>query len=79
MGGASISQIATHPGRLGADASPLTRILDDANHAGIGLPEQARRTLYLWMDANVPFYGTYDRQEQLAQLQGALIPPPKSQ
>jgi len=78
-GGASISQIATHPGCLGADASPLTRILDDANHAGIGLPEQARRTLYLWMDANVPFYGTYDRQEQLAQLQGALIPPPKSQ
>jgi hypothetical protein len=78
-GGDSITQISTHPGRLGADESPLTRILGDANHRDIGLTDSARRTLYLWMDANVPFYGTYDREEQLAQAKGELIPPPKGQ
>jgi hypothetical protein len=75
-GDASISQVATHPGRLGADASPLTRILDDANHRDIGLSDAARRTLYLWLDANVPFYGTYDPDQQVAQLKGETIPSP---
>jgi hypothetical protein len=78
-GGASITQIATSPGRQGADESRLTRILDDATHSAIGLPETDRRILYLWLDSNVPFYGTYDRAEQLAQLKGEPIPPPKSQ
>jgi len=78
-GKASITQIATHPGRLGADESPLTRILADANHRGLGLTDEARRRLYLWMDANVPFYGTYDREEQMAQLKGQIIAPPKAQ
>ncbi len=78
-GDASITQITTHPGRQGADESQLTRILDDANHRGIGLPETDRRILCLWLDSNVPFYGTYDRDEQLAQLKGEPIPPPKSQ
>jgi len=73
-GGASIAQIASIPGRAGADASPLTRILDDSNHHEIGLPENDRRALYLWMDANVPFYGTYDPAEQMAQRNGAVIP-----
>ncbi|MCX8157699.1 MAG: hypothetical protein N3J91_14850 [Verrucomicrobiae bacterium] len=72
-GGASISQIASLPGRAGADASPLTRILEDQNHRDIGLNEADRRALYLWMDANVPFYGTYDHAEQAAQRSGALI------
>jgi hypothetical protein len=72
-GGASISQIASIPGRAGADASPLTRILEDKNHRDIGLNDSDRRALYLWMDANVPFYGTYDHAEQAAQRSGALI------
>jgi len=79
-GGASISQIATYPGRIGADESPLTRILGDATHASIiTLSDEDRRRLYLWLDANVPFYGTYSREEQLAQLQGRSIAPPKFQ
>jgi hypothetical protein len=79
-GGASISQIATHPGRIGADESPLTHILDDANHATqAALPDEDRRRLYLWLDGNVPFYGTYDKEEQLAQRSGQAIPPPRAQ
>jgi hypothetical protein len=77
-GGASISQIATQPGRIGADASPLTAILDDATHRG-QLPDADRRRLYLWLDANVPFYGTYDHADQLAQREGRSVPVPLAQ
>lgn len=74
-GGESISQIATHPGRIGADASPLTQILDDATHASeVGWSDAERRRVYLWLDANAPFYGTYSHEEQRAQREGRDIP-----
>lgn len=79
-GGESITQIATHPGRVGADESPLTRILEDSDHgAKVGLTDEARRKLYLWLDGNVPFYGTYSRGEQVAQRAGERIEPPDFQ
>ncbi|MCL4179659.1 MAG: hypothetical protein KJ072_18165 [Verrucomicrobia bacterium] len=79
-GGDSISQIATHPGQIGADASPLTRLLEDATHRpALNWTDSERRRLYLWLDANVPFYGTYGREEQLAQREGQAIPPPSFQ
>jgi hypothetical protein len=79
-GGASISQIATHPGHIGADESPLTRVLEDATHQPeLKWTEEERRRIYLWLDANVPFYGTYSREEQLAQREGQSVPPPRAQ
>ena len=79
-GGASISQIATHPGRIGADESPVTRVLEDATHRPeVQWTDAERRRLYLWLDANVPFYGTYARQEQVVQRQGQPVPPPSFQ
>jgi hypothetical protein len=76
-GGASISQIATRPGQSGADASPLTRILDDPLHARhVNLSDEERRRIYLWLDANAPFYGTYLKEEQLAQRRGETIAAP---
>ena len=79
-GGDSISQIVTRPGHQGADESPLTRILDDATHAPqVKLPAADRRRLYLWLDANAPFYGTYSPEEQLAQRHGEAVPPPRIQ
>jgi hypothetical protein len=75
-GSASISQIATHPGQVGADASPLTAILEDATHRPeLRWSDAERRRLYLWLDANVPFYGTYSHAEQLAQRNGESIAP----
>jgi hypothetical protein len=75
-GGASLSQIATHPGQIGADASPLTAILEDATHRPeLKWADAERRQLYLWLDANVPFYGTYSHAEQIAQRQGGSIAP----
>jgi hypothetical protein len=76
-GDASISQIVTRPGHLGADQSPLTGILADATHKPeLHWTDKERRNLLLWLDANVPFYGAYGHDEQLAQGQGQAIPPP---
>ena len=78
-GGGSIYQTVTVPGRMGADESPLTAVLTDETHRPIKLSESDRRGLYLWLDANATFYGTYSEKEQLAQQQGQLVPVPKLQ
>ncbi|MCS7238649.1 MAG: hypothetical protein NZ899_10330 [Thermoguttaceae bacterium] len=77
-GGASIDQIVTRPGRMGARMSRLAAIIDDSLHRQeVRLSDQERRVIYLWLDANVPFYGTYDRALQAAQLRGEIIPVPE--
>jgi hypothetical protein len=79
-GGASIAQITTPPGHLGADMSPLTRVLSDPVHAEhVGLTDEERRRLFLWLDANAPFYGTYGEAEQAAQQQGRMVAVPQVQ
>jgi hypothetical protein len=78
-GGASIHQTVTVPGRMGADESPLSAILDDETHRKITLTDTDRRRLYLWLDANAPFYGAYIQKEQLAQQQGEAVPVPALQ
>ncbi len=78
--GRSIGDTVTQPGRMGADESPLTRILDDSNHAGqVQLPDEDRQRLYIWLDGNAPFYGTYGEAEQRAQRAGEPVPPPAVQ
>jgi hypothetical protein len=59
-GDRSISQIATRPGECGADMSPLTSIINDADHKDVfkKMPDSDKRRIYLWLDANAPFYGT---------------------
>ena len=75
--GKGIQTTATRPGETGTDVSPLTKILDDANHSGkVELSSADRLRLYVWLDGNSPFYGTYDRNEQRAQLAGEAIPLP---
>jgi len=75
--GKGIQTTATRPGETGTDQSPLTKILDDANHSGkMELSSADRLRLYIWLDGNSPFYGTYDRDEQRAQLAGDAVPLP---
>lgn len=70
----TIARITSMPGEGGVDMSPLTKILDDKNHGEkVGLTDQQRRNLYLWLDANVPFYGTGDVEGQKRQLAGERI------
>ena len=79
-GGKSIAQIVTPPGHQGADESRLLAILADARHAAeVQLAAEDRERLLLWLDANVPFYGTYREADQQAQRDGRQIPPPKLQ
>jgi len=61
-GDRSISQITTKPGQCGAEMSPLTEILKDAEHKDVfmKMPEEDKRRIYLWLDANAPFYGAYE-------------------
>ncbi len=76
-GGASIEPIVTRPGRIGTDASPLTSVLADPVHAEkVELTNAESRRLYIWLDGNAPFYGTYGVEEQLAQHDGQAVPPP---
>lgn len=79
-GGQSISGAVTHPGHLGADESRLPRILKDTLHAReVRLADEELRRLYIWLDGNAPFYGTYEKEEQAAQKRGEAVPPPRVQ
>jgi mono/diheme cytochrome c family protein len=79
-GGSSIGGAVTRPGRMPADESPLTRIIDDASHAGeAGLTADERRRLYLWLDGNAAFYGAYSQAEQAAQRRGEAVRAPELQ
>ena len=79
-GGDTIAPITSLPGEGGADMSRLTAILDDGNHGEkIGLTDADRRAFYLWMDANVPFYGTGESETRAAELEGKPVPMPPVQ
>ena len=70
----------TRPGGLGADASPLSAILTGQKHGKyIRLPDEDLRTIYIWLDAHVPFYGTYEEKDLQLQRLGLDVPPPSLQ
>lgn len=79
-GGAGIGGFVTKPGRMPSTLSALVSVLDDSNHAGkTGLTHDARRRLYLWLDGNAAFYGTYSGDAQLAQKAGRTVAVPAVQ
>ena len=79
-GGSSIQEIGTRPGHIGADESRVLRILKDATHAEhVDLPKDDYLRLCIWLDANAPFYGTYEKDTQVAQQAGHAVPPPTVQ
>jgi hypothetical protein len=57
----NILEIAPH--RWGSPASKLAEIIrsghpDDQGRPRVDVPDEDRRRVYLWMDLNVPYYGT---------------------
>jgi len=79
-GGESITPIVTRPGRIGADESPLLKVLKDPIHKQhVHFSQEERQRINIWLDANVPFYGTYEQQQQLAQKSGQTVLPPSLQ
>jgi hypothetical protein len=76
----SYDAAATRPGELGADLSPLSAILTGESHRHrVELPDEDLRILYLWLDAQAPFYGTYEEEDLASQRLGLPIPPPPLQ
>ena len=60
-------------------ALELLRFIDP-NHAGhVTLSDDQWRRLYVWLDGNAPFYGTYGPQEQRAQRNAEAVAPPRVQ
>jgi hypothetical protein len=64
---------------MGADESPLVALLEDSHRDLVHLPPAARRRLYLWLDANAPFYGTYSDEQRRAQQLGHAVAMPRLQ
>jgi hypothetical protein len=63
-----------------SDESPLTKILDDQHHADhVHLSPAERRRIYLWLDGNAAFYGTYRETERFAQQNGHAVTEPELQ
>jgi hypothetical protein len=76
-GGSTITEIVTRPGRIGADQSSLLKVLKDSIHTEhVHLSKEELRRLNIWLDANAPFYGTYEPAQQLAQKDGQAVQPP---
>lgn len=47
------------PGTTGVQVSGILKYLD-SEHSGRKVPVEDRRRVYDWVDANVPYYGTYE-------------------
>jgi len=76
-GGSSITQVVTKPGRIGVDESPLINVIENPTHnREFRLSAEDRNRLYIWLDGNIPFYGTYNKDTQLAQQLGEAVSPP---
>jgi len=76
-GGSSITQVVTTPGRIGVDESPLISVIENPTHnKEVRLSPEDRNRLYIWLDGNIPFYGTYNKDTQLAQQLGKAVSPP---
>jgi len=76
-GGKTITEIVTRPGNIGADESPLLKVLEDPLHTEhVQLPKEDRQRLCIWLDGNASFYGVYEPEQQLAQQSGQAVLPP---
>jgi hypothetical protein len=73
--GKGIGGFVTRPGRMPADMSRLSAILDDTTHRDV-LTDADRRRVYIWLDGNASFYGTYAREAQEEQRAGKAVPLP---
>jgi cytochrome c553 len=79
-GGASITEIVTRPGNIGADVSRLSKVLvDDTHSKHVNLSKADRERISIWLDGNVPFYGTYDEDAQKAQRMAKKVGAPALQ
>lgn len=64
----------TTPGKFGARASKLLRMLDEGHH-GVRLTDEESARISLWLDSRAQFYGVYHLDGGKAQLRGEVVRP----
>ncbi len=64
----------TIPGKFGARASKLYKILQDG-HYDVKLSEEEMHRVTVWLDSCSVFYGVYEEQGGIAQLEGKVVYP----
>jgi hypothetical protein len=64
----------TIPGKFGARASKLYQILKDG-HYDVKLTEEEMHRLTVWLDSCSIFYGVYEEEGGIAQLEGKIVYP----
>ena len=70
----TINKIVTRPAQMPSDLSPLTAVLEGPNHSKrVQLSDEEFRRLYLWLDGNASFYGTYTQEKRSAQKKGEVV------
>ncbi len=47
------------PMKTGSHASRIVKLIDQ-QHEGVKMDAASRRSLYTWIEANIPYYGTYE-------------------
>ncbi len=81
INGAETNILEIAPRRWGSPASKLAEILrgghpDQNGQPMVNVPDEDRRRVYLWMDLNIPYYGTSSSQHT-AQLGSRHMLPPE--
>lgn len=64
----------TTPGKFGAHASKLLKLLDEGHH-DVKLSDEEFHRITLWLDMCSVFYGVYEKEGGEAQLRGEVVYP----
>ncbi|MHC4354403.1 MAG: HzsA-related protein, partial [Planctomycetota bacterium] len=64
----------TIPGKFGARVSKLYKLLQDG-HYDVELSDEEMHRITVWLDSCSIFYGVYEKEGGLAQLQGKVVYP----
>ena len=59
LGPAAVGHGETSTRALGSPISRICRYFE-SDHYDVKVTDQQRRTIYTWIDANIPYYGTYE-------------------
>ncbi|MCL2624796.1 MAG: hypothetical protein FWD31_14125, partial [Planctomycetaceae bacterium] len=66
--------LRTTPGKFGAHAAPLYKILNEG-HYDVKLSDEEMRRIVIWLDCLSNFYGVYEKDGGEAQLRGEIAWP----
>ncbi len=80
INGAGHNTLEIAPRRWGSPASKLAEIVrtghpDPRGNPRVDVPDEDRRRLYLWMDLNIPYYGTSSSNHKAALGSRRMLPP----